>query len=493
MNPRMKQVGWWLAAAWIVARSVQGALLSNSGFETGNLSSWSTFGQGWRTGSGADAYSGSVGLVDDILTSDSDNWRGIYQNVAIIPGDLYSGGVWIRAVSIGSSESYFELQFLDETGSVLSQYQSSRVTADQAFTYAGVGPVLAPAGAVTASVRGIVYMPSVPADSDFHVFDDFEFADVTPSHVDLLNHGFESGDFTGWSSFGQGWRISTGTDAYSWTYGAVDDVLTSDWDDWRGLYQNVPVTAGLTYCAGVYIRAVSVEATKSWLEIQWLNSSGGIISQLASSNVVADQPFQLVKLHDIVAPNGAVTASVRCIVNRYGTPANADFHIFDEAYFLRPVDLTVSITASTTNVVGTKETVTYTLVVSNRSSSMSGTYFVTNFLPTNLTFVSASSGGVYNASAVSWGLFGLLGGATTTLTVTAVQPYYTGSTQRFTNAVSAWVTSDIGDPVSSNNHAAVETTTWGIPFLTTTAMLILAGIIVYAFYRRSQAPSRVHT
>ena len=157
----------------MVAEAARGALLTNPGFETNALTGWITFGQGWRTGSGADAYSGSVGAVDDILTSDVDEWRGLYQFVPVIPDNLYSGGVWIRAVSVGTSESFFELQFLDTSGSVLSQYQSAHVTADQGFTFMDIGTVLAPAGAVTASVRAVVNRPSAPADSDFHIFDDF--------------------------------------------------------------------------------------------------------------------------------------------------------------------------------------------------------------------------------------------------------------------------------------------------------------------------------
>ena len=138
--------------------------------------------------------------------------------------------------------------------------------------------------------------------------------------------------------------------------------------------------------------------------------------------------------------------------------------------------------------VGPHELITYTLVVSNRSSSLSGSYFVTNDLTTNLTFVSASSGGVYSGSKVSWALVGIPGNSFTTLTVTASQPLSNGSTQRFDYAISAWVASGIGDPISGNNAATTQTTVWGIPMLKTLAMIILAVGVAYAFYCRNRNP-----
>jgi len=473
---------WGMALAWLCGGSASPGALINPGFEDG-LNNWSTFGQGWRTGGGGDANSGSLGAVNDVLTTDTDTFRGLFQTVPVIPDNLYSGGVYIRTVSIGDSESWFELQFLDVNGSVIVQYQSAHVTSDQGFTFMDIGTVLAPAGAVTASVRAIVHMPSAPADTDFHIFDDFSFTDVTPTHPILFNWGFEGGDFTGWTTFGQGWRISTGADAFSHTYGAVNDVLTTDVDEWRGVFQNVAVTTGLTYAAGVYIRAVAVESSESWLELQWLDSSGGVISQLTTPSITADQPFLLSSLHNIVAPAGAVTASVRGVVHMIGTPVDSpDFHIFDEFYFLRPVDLSISISAST-NLVGSDQFIIYSLLVSNCSATMSGSYFVTNDLTTNLSFVAASDDGVNNGTLVTWSMFGLLGGATTTLTVTATQPHYTGSTQEFSHAVSASVVSGIGDPIPGNNNTTTQTITVGIPMLSLLALLLLGGAILYSGLR----------
>ncbi|MBW7907405.1 MAG: hypothetical protein H3C50_00570 [Kiritimatiellae bacterium] len=473
---------WICLVALLAAMPAVAQQLANSGFED-NLNNWSTFGQGWRTGGGGDAHSGSLGAVNDVQTSDSDTYRGLFQNVPVIPDNLYSGGAYIRAVNVDNSESWFELQFLDSSGSVIVQHQSTHVATDQGFTFMDIDPVLAPAGAVTASVRAIVYMPSAPGDTDYHIFDDIEFTNATPVHSNLLNWGFETGDFADWSTFGQGWSVSTGDVAFSHTYGAVNDVLLSDGDEWRGVIQNVAVTEGLTYAAGVYIRAVALESSEAWLELQWLNSSGGVISQLTTSAITTDQAFQLASLHGIVAPAGAVTASVRGIVHMVSAPTvTPDFLIFDEFYFLRPVDLTITLSAST-NIVGANQLITYSLLINNRSASMSGSYFVTNDFTTNLTFVSASDDGVNSGSTVSWSMFGLLGGATTTLTVTATQPHYTGSTQEYVHTVSASVGSGIGDPISGNNSQSTQTTTVGVPMLTLLALLILGAVFIWARWR----------
>jgi hypothetical protein len=473
-----------LAIVITLTEMAQGNLVTNPGFESGDSSSWESFGQGWRIGIGADAQSGTYGVVNDVLSTDGDLWRGHFQNIPIIPDTYYSGGANIRAVSVGSSESWFELQFLDVNGAVIAQHQSAHVAGDQGFTFMGIGTVLAPAGAVTASVRVIVYMASPPLDADFHIFDGVVFEDVTPPHAILENWGFETGDLSGWNTFGQGWRIGIDDDAYSHSHGAVNDVLFGDVDSWRGIYQNVRVTPGLTYAAGIYIRAVGVESSSSWLEVQWLDNAGGVISQLTTSAVVADQPFTLASLHNIVAPVGAVTASVRGIVHMVSAPAvDGDFHNFDEGYFLRPVDVSITLSAST-NPVAAHQEIVYALLISNRSTSMSGSYFVTNNLTTNLAFVSASHGGVVNGSVVSWSLFGLLGGATTTLIVTAVQPHFTGSTQEYTQVVSASVQSGIGDPIPGNNSVLINTITVGIPMLGALATAILVISILYAAYRR---------
>ena len=64
---------------------------------------------------------------------------------------------------------------VDGVGGVISQLQSSTVNGNQPFTLMDISDAVAPAGAVEASLRGIVQMQSLPmsGDSDFHIFDNF--------------------------------------------------------------------------------------------------------------------------------------------------------------------------------------------------------------------------------------------------------------------------------------------------------------------------------
>ena len=184
----------YLAAVLLAAATLASAnLITNPGFESGDLTGWSTFGLGWRTATGADALSETYGLVCDVLDSHTgENWRGVYQNVPVSAGMAYNAGVYVRAVSVANSASWLELQWLDSGGGVISQLQSSTVTSDQAFTYMGLSSVVAPVGAVNASVRGIVNMTALPpgGDGDFHIFDDFNVAAVPePSSLALLAVG----------------------------------------------------------------------------------------------------------------------------------------------------------------------------------------------------------------------------------------------------------------------------------------------------------------
>ena len=331
-------LGWEMKTAIFVAfimvgfAASVGAAMTNPGFETGDLSGWTTFGSGWRTGGGGDANSGAYGAVNDVLPTDGDTYRGLFQSVSVTAGHYYTGGVHIRGISINTSESWFELQFLNGANAVIEQHSSAHTTSDQGYLFAGIGLVTAPVGAVSASIRAITYMPSAPGDADFHTFDDFSFDEVVPPDSGLSNEGFEN-DYIGWSTFGQGWRIGFGSDANSGSKGAVNDVLSSDVDTYRGVFQNVPVQAGFPYRASAQFKGVSLGSSESWLEIQWFSSGGGLLSGDASPHVVADQPFTLTELNMLVAPVGAVTASVRAIVYMPSVPGDADFHIIDDFDF----------------------------------------------------------------------------------------------------------------------------------------------------------------
>lgn len=150
----------------------------------------------------------------------------------------------------------------------------------------------------------------------------------------LTNPGFENGDLSGWSIWDGGWRATTwGDDIHSGSWACVDDVTSAD-GDWRGLYQQVAVTEGVSYDFTGWMRAASVTAgNESWLEIQWFNASGGQISQWQATHLTADAGYAQFGSNNIVAPIGAVTANVRAIVHRGTVPSDTDYFIFDDLAF----------------------------------------------------------------------------------------------------------------------------------------------------------------
>src|SRR5688572_25980541 len=109
----------------------------------------------------------------------------------------------------------------------------------------------------------------------------------------LANPGFESGSFAGWSTFSSGWRVSNfGGDQHSGTFGAVNDVFPADGDVFRGVHQEISVTAGNTYTGGAWIRTVALDGdSQSWFEVQFRDASNNLLQQFESPHVTADQPF----------------------------------------------------------------------------------------------------------------------------------------------------------------------------------------------------------
>ncbi len=331
----------------LLAGPARAELLTNRGFESGDVSDWTPFGPDWRIGIGDDAHAGTYGAVNDVQPWHDPglNWRGLHQEVPVTAGETYLASVFIRAVNVESSSSWLELQWLDDLGGVIRQDATAPVDADQPFQFETLPWLAAPAGAVIASVRGVVHMPAPPAvDADFHSFDDFSLIQIPAGP--LSNPGFETGGTHDWMLFGPGWRTGTGGDARSGAYGAVNDVLDSQdplTEQWRGIFQNFDVSPATSYVASVYIRTLNIESSRSWLELQWLNGEGGLIDQVQSAPVTNDQPFTLVQLPALQPPANAVWASLRAIVFMESPPvADADFHIFDDLSFLPQLPLEAS-------------------------------------------------------------------------------------------------------------------------------------------------------
>lgn len=322
-------------------------LLANRDFETGDWPPWELFGQGWRIGATHEARGGWCAAANDADPLHVDEWRGIAQSAHALPGRVYSAAVFTRSTNdVESSQSWLEIQWWDTNGSVLLQHTAPVVPSDQEYARARIPYMVAPYGAATVSVRGIVRMTMPPVTNlDTHLFDDFSL--VLQPTGPIVNASFETADLSGWEIFGPSWRTSSFGDNHWGLYGAVNDVLPSHTisDEWRGIYQNNPVAPGERYSVAVSIRALSVDTSSSWLEVQWLDASMQVIQQLQTAPVTADQPFRRSTLNDLVAPPGTAWMSARVIVRMNAPPPDPDFHIFDDFIVQPTTELSIGMDA----------------------------------------------------------------------------------------------------------------------------------------------------
>jgi hypothetical protein len=149
----------------------------------------------------------------------------------------------------------------------------------------------------------------------------------------LINPGFESGDYTGWAQ--GGWYNGSGGDAHSGTYGASYAVSSNHLgENYFVAEQLVPVTGGETYDLSGWVRIAGTPTTsESFLELRWLNASGGSEGQFGTIHVATQQDYALSSLLAQVAPAGAVTARVALVVHTTATPTDNAWHTFDDINF----------------------------------------------------------------------------------------------------------------------------------------------------------------
>ena len=111
------------------------------------------------------------------------------------------------------------------------------------------------------------------------------------------------------------------------------------------------------------------------------------------------------------------------------------------------------------------DTLTYTLTVENPIVGSTATNLViTDTLPTNVTFVSASGGGTESSGVVTWNIASLAGGTSTTRTVTVTVNNSVNDGDIITNNASLNSSSDSGlCSRPGSNCSAVDNTTVDIP------------------------------
>ncbi len=164
-----------------LAWTAQADRLKNGGFESGDLSSWPSSGEGWRCSSWhKDSSRGIYGAVNDVFTNAADEFRVIHQEIRASPGKAYQAGVWLRVVCHEpGTEAFLEVQFMDKGNAVLQQFQSAHVTDNQEFQMTAIDRMIAPDNTDHVSVRGVVHLMTQPTrTTTFFIFDNFDFKPI---------------------------------------------------------------------------------------------------------------------------------------------------------------------------------------------------------------------------------------------------------------------------------------------------------------------------
>jgi hypothetical protein len=169
---------WAMMGVVAMAGAASAQALEDPGLEGGDFGKWSVNGQDLRiTPLTNETHEGHFAAVCDIFKENVDKYRVLHQEFDIEPGAVCQGGVWIQAVDVKHSESYFEIQFWNKFGKSIDEHQSEWVKKDQPYVFHSVSNAVAPAGARTVSIRAVVHMKRPPqGDPEQHFFDDFEFA-----------------------------------------------------------------------------------------------------------------------------------------------------------------------------------------------------------------------------------------------------------------------------------------------------------------------------
>ena len=149
----------------------------------------------------------------------------------------------------------------------------------------------------------------------------------------LTNPDFETGNFTGWSQ--GGWYNGMSGDAHSGLYGACFAISSNNiGENYFVAEQLVPVTGGESYDLSGWVRIAGTPTTsESFLELRWLNASGGSEGQFRTTPVAVQQDYALSTLLAQAAPANAVTARVALVVHTTATPTDAAWHTFDDISF----------------------------------------------------------------------------------------------------------------------------------------------------------------
>ena len=118
-----------------------GNVLANPGFETGDLTGWTTYGaNNYVISNSAIAHSGAYFYKVYQAFNGQVNTTGIYQDYISNPGMIYAANGWAYTLSsdvlAGQNIAWMEVTFRDDGGNILALYRSSLITTNAIATRA---------------------------------------------------------------------------------------------------------------------------------------------------------------------------------------------------------------------------------------------------------------------------------------------------------------------------------------------------------------------
>ena len=132
----------WLA--FFLAGEMPAAnILTNSGFETAGLASWSAFGPNSSSQTGAGVAHGGVNYCKVYgQFNAATNYTGIYQDNPSAPGAIYSADGWVCSLSSdnikGQDLVWLEVSFRDASYNALALYRSAVVSSNNIAGFGGL-------------------------------------------------------------------------------------------------------------------------------------------------------------------------------------------------------------------------------------------------------------------------------------------------------------------------------------------------------------------
>lgn len=277
----------------------------------------------------------------------SGNQSGLFQDLPAQEGELWQARVFGRNrpgdTLQGDNRFRLKIEFLDNSDTVLLTSPITILDAASASDYGSFTVRRrAPSGTTRARMALEFIQPNYASGSV--LLDDAEMKVLTASDPErlMLNGGFETGrgtEFAEWVPYGPGDHSNIKRDPTTANARSGSKCLQvyggfTGQDNSSGIYQDIPVTAGELWQAGVWARNRPGDAlqgaSRGLMKLEFLDAAGGVIETGYLVAVTAASPttYQWFALRG-VAPAGAAVARLVLQLDQAGS-ANGSA-IFDDA------------------------------------------------------------------------------------------------------------------------------------------------------------------